>query len=161
MPLTSDLANIVGSEFVKDDPKTITTYSYDQSFVPSSKPDCVVFPQEVEQVQEVLRLANQINTPIIPYSSGLNLHGATIPHRGGIILNLSRMNQIEINEEDWFAIVEPGVTFKQLQTELDKIDLRIIPSTFSSSDSLISSYLARYPTFAQPKFEYTDLVINL
>jgi len=109
MSLKNDLEKIVHPEFAKDDSETLAAYSHDQSFAPPSKPDFVIFPQKVEHIQEIIKLANQTNTPVTPYSSGLNLHGATIPQRGGIILNLSKMNKIEVNEEDWFVIVEPGV----------------------------------------------------
>ena len=116
MSLANDLKKIVPPEFVKVDSETLAAYSHDQSFVPTSNPDVVVCPQTVEHIQAIIRLANQTNTPITPYSSGLNLHGASIPQRGGILLNLSRMNTIiEVNEEDWFAMIEPGVTYQQLQ----------------------------------------------
>ena len=106
MSLKSDLEKIVGSEFVKDDSETLNKYSSDQSFVQPSKPDIVIFPQNVEQIQKVVKLANQKNTPITPYSSGLNLHGATIPQQGGIILNLSRMDKIiEINEGPFYLLI--------------------------------------------------------
>jgi glycolate oxidase len=76
----------------------------------------MAYAETVEQVQEVVKLANKTLTPLIPYSSGKNLHGATIPDQGGVILNLSKMNKIiEIDEENWFVIVEPGVTYQQLQ----------------------------------------------
>ena len=64
MSTKNDLAGIVGSDFVKDDSETVAAYGRDQSFVPPSVPDCVVFPEETSQVQEVLRLANQNNTPV-------------------------------------------------------------------------------------------------
>lgn len=156
MSLKNDLEKIVGAEFVKDDAETLATYSHDQSFVPPSNPDIVVFPQRVEQVQGIVKLANQINIPIIPYSSGLNLHGATVPQRGGIILNLSRMNKIlEINEADWFVIIEPGVTYKQLQDSLLPKGLRLmVPLGVPPKRSVLSSYLERDPLMAAASFEY-------
>jgi len=156
MSLKSDLEKIVGSEFVKDDVETLIAYSHDQSFVSPSKPDFVVFPQKVEQVQEVVKLANQSNNLIVPYSSGLNFHGATIPQRGGIILNLSRMNKIlEISENDWFVIVEPGVTYEQLQDDLQPKGLRLmVPLGVPPKRSVLSSYLERDPLMAAASFEY-------
>ena len=156
MSLKSDFEKIVSSEFVKDDAETLIAYSHDQSFVSPSKPDFVVFPQKVEQVQKLVKLANQIDTPIVPYSSGLNLHGATIPQRGGIILNLSRMNKIlEISENDWFVIIEPGVTYEQLQDALQPKDLRLmVPLGVPAKRSVLSSYLERDPLMAAASFEY-------
>lgn len=161
MGLKIDLEKIVGSKFIKDDPETLIAYSYDQSFTPPSKPDFVVFPQRVEQIQELVKLANLSDTPIIPYSSGLNFHGATIPQRGGIILNLSRMNKIlEINEEDWFVIIEPGVTYKQLQDSLQPKGLRLmVPLGVPPKRSVLSSYLERDPLMAAASFEYGNYLM--
>ena len=112
----SELEKIVGKKNVLDDEKTLDAYAKDQSFVPRRTPTMVVFVDTVEQVQKVVQLANSTQTPVIPYSSGKNLHGAAIPDHGGIILNMSRMNKIvSVDEENWFAIVEPGVTYRQMQ----------------------------------------------
>ena len=49
----------------------------------------VAFVESVEQIQEIVKLANQTLTPVTPYSSGLNLHGACIADQGGILINMS------------------------------------------------------------------------
>ncbi len=156
MSLKNDLEKIAGGESVINDSETCALYSHDQSFVPPSRPDFVVFPQSIEQVQEIIKLSNHTNTPITPYSSGLNLHGATIPQRGGIVLNLSKMNTIlEINEADWFVIIEPGVTYAQLQDVLQPKGLRLmVPLGVPPGRSVLSSYLERDPLLAAASFEY-------
>jgi len=161
MTIKSDLEKIVGLDFIKDDVETLTAYSHDQSFTPPSNPDFVVFPQKVEQVQKIVKLANQSNIPVVPYSSGLNLHGATIAQRGGIILNLSRMNKIlKINEDDWFVIIEPGVTYEQLQDALQPKGLRLmVPLGIPPKRSVLSSYLERDPLMAAASFEYGNHLI--
>ena len=164
MSLKEELMEAVGSSQVKDDSKTLEEYSRDQSFVPARRPDYVVFPGRVEEVQEVVRIANRHLAPVIPYSSGLNLHGATIPDHGGIILNFSRMNKIEeINTRDRFAIIEPGVTFRQLQEELNKEGFRILPPFGVPSErSVISSYIERDPSLASADFDYgNDLMMDM
>ncbi len=119
MPLTKQrLVDIFGEEKVFDDGKTLQEYAQDQSFSPGRQPDFVVFAECVEEIQQIVRLANETLTPLIPYSSGLNFHGAALPDHGGVIVNLTRMNKIlQIDEENWSVIVEPGVTFEQLQGE--------------------------------------------
>ena len=110
-----------------DDKKTLEQYAQDQSFAPRRMPDFVVFAETVEEVQQVVKLANETLTPVIPYSSGLNFHGAALPDHGGIMLNLSRMNKIiQTDEENWSAMIEPGVTFEQLQDEMMKKGFRIM-----------------------------------
>ena len=125
MSLKNCCKNIVGNDWVQDDPTTLSNYSHDQSFVPPSQPELVTFPKTVEEVEEIVSLANRTNTPLVPFSSGLNFHGATIPERGGMIVNLSQMNKIlAIDKDNWFVVIEPGVTYEQLQNELNTKQLR-------------------------------------
>jgi len=145
MDLKKDLEAIVGPDNVSDSPELMETYSRDQSFEQPHMPDIVVKARSTEQVQAVVRLANETNTPVTPYSSGLNLHGAAIPVYGGILLDLSGMDAIvRINEKDLYAIIEPGVTYEKLQNELEKKGLRImVPFGAPAGRSVLTSYLER------------------
>jgi FAD/FMN-containing dehydrogenase len=157
----SNLEKIVGKGNVLDDEESLKGYSRDQSFVPARRPDMVVFAEKVEQIQDVVKLANKTLTPVIPYSSGKNLHGATIPDHGGIILNMTRMKKIlEINEENWFALVEPGVTYRELQDTLTEKGYRVmVPFGIVPERSVLSSYLERDPVLAAPSFEHGNSLI--
>ncbi len=159
--LKQELENIAGQSNVIDDENILKQYSQDQSFVAPGKPDMVVFVESVEQIQKVVKLANKTLTPVTPYSSGKNLHGATIPEHGGLILNMSRMKKIlEINTEDWFAIVEPGVTYRQLQDTLSRQGYRVmVPYGIVPERSVLSSYLERDPVLASPSFENGNSLI--
>jgi len=100
-PIGDRLKTIVGADRVSDDAKTLEKYSKDQSFVRPCLPDYVVFAETVQEVQDVIKAANESKTPVVPVSSGMNLRGAAIPKEGGIMLDLSRMNKIiEITERD-------------------------------------------------------------
>ncbi|MCX5860100.1 MAG: FAD-binding oxidoreductase [Proteobacteria bacterium] len=115
------LEEIAGKEWVRDDAATLFLYSRDMTENEPHAPDWVVMPEKPEQVQAVMRLANETLTPVTPYVSGANVGGLTIPVKGGIILDLKRMNRIlEINESDMYALLEPGVTFGHLRAELDR-----------------------------------------
>ncbi|MCK5185964.1 MAG: FAD-binding oxidoreductase, partial [Deltaproteobacteria bacterium] len=163
MTLKVQLEKIVGPQNVFDDQATLVKYSKDQSFVSPAKPDFVIFPQSTEEIQEITRLANQTKTPLIPFSSGLNFYGATIPSNSGIIINLSKMDKIlSIDEENWFVVVEPGVTYEQLQDELSKNKLRaMIPLGVSPKRTVLSSTLERDPALAAASFEYgNDLMLD-
>ena len=162
MPLSKQrLVDIFGKERVFDDEKTLEKYAQDQSFSPKRMPDFVVFAERVEEVQHVVRIANETLTPLIPFSSGLNFHGAALPDHGGIVVNLSRMNKIiQIDDENWSALVEPGVTFEQLQGELMKKGFRaMIPFGVAPKRSVLTSYLERDPVMAAPSFEYGNFLI--
>jgi len=155
------LSAIVGTENIIDDKAVLYCYSHDQSFVEKRMPDMMVFVHTVEQIQEILRLANQTKTPVTPFSSGLNLHGAAIPDQGGIILNMTRMNKIlQIDKENWFALVEPGVTYRDLQDELQQRKFRMmVPFGVPPDRSVLTSYMERDVVLAAPSFENGNSLI--
>jgi hypothetical protein len=158
MDLKSKLSGIVGPENVTDSADVLSAYSQDNSLMSvSSMPDIVVLPENAAQVQEVIQYANEVLIPVIPVSSSVHFHGSTLPRMGGIILNLQRMNRIlDINGPDRLARIEPGVTWGQIQAELEKINQRMVmPLLPLASQSVISSLLEReVPT--NPRFEYGE-----
>jgi len=119
--IVEELEKIVGSEFVSTSQADLYIYSYDLTPAESKWPDIVVLPQSLEEVREILRLANREKVPVVPYIAGGNVGGLTIPLQGGIMLDLKRMNRIiEVSEADMYALVEPGVTFGQIKAYLEK-----------------------------------------
>ncbi len=77
----------------------------------------VVMPTEVEQVQEIVRIANRFKVPLWPHSAGRNNgYGGPAPRlKGSVIVSLRNMNRVlEINEESAYAVVEPGVRWFDL-----------------------------------------------
>ena len=161
MSLTARLTEIFGKERVRDDEGTLLRYAQDQSFSPRRMPGYVVFAETVEEVQRLLKLANETGTPVVPFSSGLNFHGAALPDQGGIILDMSRMNRIlHVDEKNWFAVVEPGVTYEQLQGELMRRGFRImVPFGVHPARSVLTSYLERDPVLASASFEHGNFLI--
>ena len=76
-----------------------------------------VAPADVEQVQQIVRIANQHKIPLYTISTGRNLaYGGSAPvYSGSVVLDLKRMNRIiEVNERNAFALVEPGVSYFDL-----------------------------------------------
>lgn len=157
----SDIEAIVGTGNVLDDEATIAAFSSDQSMVAPRRPDMVAYVESVEQIQKIVRLANETQTPLIPYSSGLNLHGACIPDQGGIIINMSRMNKIlALDDKNWHVMIEPGVTYAQLQDELAPKGYRVMtPFGVPPQRSVLTSYLERDPVMAAPSFEHGNFLI--
>src|SRR5918994_5294970 len=87
-------------------------------------PDAVVFPENREEVVEVLRFANERGLPVVPYGEGSSLEGHTIPIYGGISLDSGRMGEIlEVRPGDFVARVQPGVTHGQLNERLKEYGL--------------------------------------
>jgi glycolate oxidase len=82
-------------------------------------PDMVIFPNTTEQIAKILKLANDNKVPVVPRGAGTSVTGAIVANEGGIVLDLSRMNRIkEINIEDRYAVVEPGVICGELNNRL-------------------------------------------
>lgn len=90
-----------------------------ESHFPLTPPDAVAFPVSTEEVAEILRICAASNTPVVPWGAGTSLEGHALAIKGGICLDLSRMDRvIEVNAEDMDARVQPGVTREALNEEL-------------------------------------------
>ena len=148
--MKQDLAGIVGADHVLDDPLTLGGYSKDQSFVPPIEPWLIVRPGTEDEVQGVVAWANRTATPLVPVSSGgPHFYGDTVPSvPGAVMVDLSRMNRImRIDRRNRMAVIEPGVTYSQLQPELAKEGLRLTPPLYPRANkSAIASLLERQPT---------------
>jgi len=119
--VVAELEKIVGAEYVSTALPDLYSYAQDMTENEPSWPDFVVMPGSVEEVQEVLRLANREKLPVVPVIAAANIGGLTIPLKGGISLDVGRMDRvIELNVEDMYIVVEPGVTFGHLQRYLEK-----------------------------------------
>ena len=152
------LVEIVGADYVIDDPRVLDSYAADCSYVPKRRPWFVVRPQSAEEVQALVAWANQTETPLIPVSSGPpHFHGDTVPSAPeGIIVELSRMKTIKrVDRRNKMAVVEPGVTYAELEPVLAKVGLRISrPLLPRANKSVIASLLERQPTLI-PRFNYS------
>ena len=116
--LKGALAGIVGEDNVTDSLIDLVSYSYDAS-AHSHRPELGVCPETDEQVQAIVKLANEKNFPIIPRGAGTGLSGMAVPERGGVVMDMSRMNRIiEINIQDRVAVVQPGVVYADLEKAL-------------------------------------------
>ncbi len=77
------------------------THSRDESWHHPHKPDAVIFPQTTEEVSKIVTVCARYKTPIIAYGTGTSLEGNVIPHHGGIVVDLDRMDQVlRVNVED-------------------------------------------------------------
>ena len=120
------LENIVGSEWVSDDPVILLAYGRDISslsaigggFVPQRSPDCVVMPETTEQVVKIVQVANAHKIPVVPATTGANVTSTNVPARGGIRIDFKRMNKVlEFDEVDMRVKIQPCVTYAMLQAE--------------------------------------------
>ncbi len=121
MILLDRLIEIVGKEYVSNAATERFIYSRDPGLQEPHEPDYVVLPGTPEEVQKIVLLANAENIPIVPAGGSLTLSGLVIPLKGGIVMDMKRMNRIiEINEKSHYAVVEAGTTQGMLMKYLEK-----------------------------------------
>lgn len=147
------LLAIINEKKVFSDEPILKSFIEDNSLEEGVLPDFVLKPTTEDEIIRVLEFANRLKAPIVVSSSSDKYYGATIPKMGGIVLDFSNMDTIiEINSEDRYAWIEPGVTYEQLIPELEKNGLRIsVPLGYAASASVISTYIERVPLLTGPK----------
>ena len=119
--LITRLGKIVGPGFVSGEAEERYLYSMDPGTMPAAVPDAVVMPANTEEVQQIVLLANELNVPIVPMGAGLVLSGLTLALKGGIIVDMKRMNHIlEVNPQSRYAVVEGGAAQGMLKSYLKK-----------------------------------------
>ena len=160
MVLKEGLASIVSSDCIFNDPGTIDNYSMDMSFVKPVKPSVVVKPKSADEVQGIVRWANQTRTPLVPVSSGPpRFRGDSVPGvPGAVMVDLSGLKRIfKIDRRNSVAMFEAGVTYPELQHELAREGMRLTtPLLPRSNKSVVASLLEREPTL-NPRLQWASL----
>jgi glycolate oxidase len=141
--LVAELTGIVGAEHVRTDRGDVEPYARDATPVFRAVPDAVVWPADTEQVAAVLKLATERRVPVTPRGAGSNLCAATVPEHGGIVLVLTRMNQIlEISPGELLARVEAGVSTSTLANAAAEQGLLYAPDPGSRTVSTVGGNVA-------------------
>jgi D-lactate dehydrogenase (cytochrome) len=87
----------------------------DESYFPYAPPDAVVFPHTTEEVRDLVNICRRHRVPMIPYGVGTSLEGHILAIHGGVCVDMSQMNKVlAVHEQDLDAVVQAGVTRKQL-----------------------------------------------
>jgi D-lactate dehydrogenase (cytochrome) len=116
--LVGDLAEILGDR-CSTNRTQLEHHGHGESWHAPGVPDAVAFAVSTEEVSAVVRVAARHGAPIVPFGAGSSLEGGVNPVRGGISLDLSRMNRVlRVSVEDLDATVEAGVTHRQLNRAL-------------------------------------------
>ncbi|MCG6908693.1 MAG: FAD-binding oxidoreductase [Deltaproteobacteria bacterium] len=115
------LVEIVGSGFVSDAPEEKYIYAMDPGTMPACEPDMVVMPGSTAEVRKIVLAANEFHVPLIPLGAGLVLSGLSRALKGGVIVDMKRMNRIlEVNAVSRYALVEAGTSQGMLKAHLQK-----------------------------------------
>jgi Fe-S oxidoreductase/FAD/FMN-containing dehydrogenase len=134
------------------DPLERSVYSHDVGTFPklvrpllgNTMPGAVVQPQNEEELLELVRLANVEKVPLVPRGMATSGYGGVLPVRGGLVVDLRRMDRIlEIDGDSLTATVETGVIWGYLERELAKSDLALRTYPSSALSSTVGGWLAQ------------------
>jgi D-lactate dehydrogenase (cytochrome) len=116
-------------------------HSQDISAHRGTLPAGVIWPVSTEEVSKILSFAYERNIPITPWGAGTSTEGNPIPMRGGLVLDLTRMNRIlEIRPQDLQVDLQPGVLRKTLNRQLGQHGLFFPPDP--GADATIGGMIA-------------------
>jgi glycolate oxidase len=125
MTIVSALQAIVGPEHVVAGDEIKDDYTHDEALgLRPERPAAVAFPADTQQVAAIVRAAADWKVPLTARGSGTGLSGACIPRAGGVVVSFERMNTIlEIDPNNFVAVVQPGVTLDQLDRAASELGL--------------------------------------
>jgi glycolate oxidase len=140
--IKQSLIKIVGPDNFTDSLIDLVSFSYDASGL-GRRPDCALWAESTDQVSAILNLANEYKVPVTPRGAGTALTGSAVPRKGGIVLDMSRMNKIlKISVEDRLVIVQPGVVFDHLNQKLAPFGFFFPPNPASGKAATIGGNAA-------------------
>jgi len=132
------------------------------------KPDFVSRPRNTEEVQEIVRLANEYKVPVIPMGAFTSEYAESVPLEGGIILDFSRMKHIEIDAELMTVTFEPGVTWADAYRRMTPLGYMASHQALPASVSILGSTTQAGTHLPLDKLEgpwgtsyYSDLTMGL
>jgi FAD/FMN-containing dehydrogenase len=135
-----DLAKLLRPEQVKWDWATLKAYSVDASIY-KIPPQVVVLPQTEADIDLVVDYAMRVGASLTPRAAGTNLTGSAIG--SGIIVDVSRMNRIlEVNQEEQWARVQPGLVLAEFNKQLAPMGLMYGPDPSSGEMCKLGGMLA-------------------
>lgn len=131
------LTSVVASERVLSGDAIDDDYTHDEALTASpQRPAAVVLVESADEVAAVLRVANDHGLPVTARGAGTGMSGACRPIDGGIVVSFERMNRVlEIDTDNFVAVVQPGVTLAELDEITAKHDLvyPVYPGEYSAS----------------------------
>jgi glycolate oxidase len=141
LKLLRRLKKILPGEIILE-PEILKNYSGDKWFA-AHQPDAVALPRSTKSVSKILQFANQNKIPVTARGGGYGYVGGCVPVRGGIVLSLERMNRIlEINAQDFVAVVQPAVITEKFQNAVEKLNLFYPPDPASRAHNFIGGNIA-------------------
>lgn len=162
--ILSKLENIVGKEHLFTDAETCNNYGHDETEDYNFPPNVVVKPANVQQIADILKLANYYKIPTTPIGGKTGLSGGALCIYKGIALSTERLNKIlNIDEKNLQVITEPAVITQVLRDAVDEKNLFYPVDPSSMGSCFIGGNIAENSGGARAaKYGVTkDYVLNL
>lgn len=138
--ISSDLRGFLRQDQIKDDGPTKTAYAVDASIY-RMEPQAVALVESEEDIHGIVKYAVRRGIPLTARAAGTNLTGSAIG--SGIILDISRLHRIlEINKEERWARIQPGIVLAELNKELGRQGLMFGPDPSSGDMCKLGGMLA-------------------
>jgi D-lactate dehydrogenase (cytochrome) len=100
-------------------PGDLADHGRNETWFPEALPDAVAYPETTAEVAALVTICARHGLPVTPWGTGTSLEGHALAIRGGISLDLSRMNRVlAVRAGDLQAVVQPGITREALNTDL-------------------------------------------
>ena len=136
------LIQVVGPKEVLVDIEERSLHGYDAT-IHRYVPDAVVRPGNGQEVSEVLKVCHKAKIPVVPRGAATGLSGGALPVLGGIVLDVSRLdNIVEINVDDLYAVVEAGVKVERFAQAVSQHGLLFPPDPSSARASTMGGGVA-------------------
>jgi FAD/FMN-containing dehydrogenase len=118
--IVRELSKIVGEKYISTRKDVLLTYSTSASTSYESViPGAVVRPSSTEEVSQILRIANKHKIPVTPRSGGSSLQGEVIPKADGLVVELLRLDDIQLHDKLRSVTVGAGITYGKLDKFLN------------------------------------------
>ena len=134
---------IAGDTYVFADEESLNNYAHDETENLHFLPDIVIKPRTAEEISQIMMICNEHKIPVTPRGAGTGLSGGALPHLGGVLLSMERMNSIiEIDERNLQVTTEPGVITEVLQNAVKEKGLFYPPDPSSRGSCFIGGNIA-------------------
>jgi len=143
--MKNELIRIFGSENVVYEKSELDCHKVDVWWVTRymmfenkefTKPLVIVFPENKDQIVELLKFCNQHKIPVIPRGGGAGDSGGSVTVNGGIIVDTKKMDKIlKINKKSLTVLAQPGILQKHLEERLNRsgYTMNHLPASFHTS----------------------------
>ena len=140
--IEQDLAELLRPDQVSTSASVLEQHGKGESYDEAVLPDVVLYPESTQEVQRIIKFAYEHEIAVTPVATNSSLEGHTVPLRGGISLDMTRLNQIvEYSPQDLLIRVQSAVTYPQIneRSRRDGLFFPVDPGAHASLGGMVST----------------------